>query len=81
MPDIVIDGITFPKEILNMITSAIGLDEFVQDIEEWMLEQVESLALSALGFTGLDKVIDEYKDRMSKPQVQLMLSLMQSAYM
>ncbi len=71
MPDIVIDGITFPKEILNMITSAIGLDEFVQDIEEWMLEQVESLALSALGFTGLDKVIDEYKDRMSKPQVQL----------
>ena len=70
-PDIMIDGITFPKDILNMITSAIGLDEFVQDIEEWMLEQVESLALSALGFTGLDKVIDEYKDRMSNPQVQL----------
>ncbi len=71
VPDVVIDGIHIMPNILDLITDAIGLDEFIDDIEKWMMDQIKELALTALGFTGLDEAIDKYKDRMSKPQVQL----------
>jgi len=73
-PDIAIDGIfdlSKLKDALNEILAAIGLDSFIKDIEKWMQEQVVNIALSALGLTGLQEAIKDYKNRFSEAEEQL----------
>ncbi len=75
VPDIVVDGLSIPTDwiddILDKITEAIGLSEFVKDAKAWMKEQLLEIALTAIGATGLNDALRAYTDRMEKPQVQL----------
>jgi|GEM_PF-2188988 len=69
-PDILVDGVKIPTEIVQEIADKLGLT-FITDIQAWIEGLAMDIVLSATGLDSMVEMIEGATDRVEDPSVQL----------